>query len=293
MANTAVLIALAMLIKIVTNAAILATAACATNAANAIANSLKFSAVNLTAVPRALPIVLARLCDSPTTDPIDLETSVNAEVSPPSPTSFSARAKLSCKFDKAPLSVLLCLSMEPANSTLPTSFKNCIIERPSFSIVLAVPLKLTVSLSPSVLTLIPNCLSISNSPVVALNTACDTSSKRLPIPAAMLPMFFIKPSVGCRPAFLNVINALVTSSSWNVVPAVNCLISSKLLAAFLASPSMVTKVCLRSWNVLIVFTSSLDTNATARALKAVPNPPMRDLRPLRLSWACLVSTLTL
>ena len=206
-----------------------------------------------------------------------LATSVSSVFSPPSPSSMAVSANASWKLEKAPLNVSALASKAPANSSLPMLLMNPSISSVLFFNFVSVPLNMAVRLSPSTLTLIPSCLSISNSPVVALNTALATSSNLLPIPAAMFPISLIMSCVGLRPAFLNVTNALDTSSSWNVVPAVNFLINSKASPAFIASPSMVTKVAFRSSKVLTVLTILPTNLAAPMANNATPAPLRIDV----------------
>ena len=181
------------------------------NTPNAILIVSRLSFTNNNVAPTFLPNALAKFSLPSLASIMDLVISVNAAVSPPSPTSSANMAISSCRFENAPVNVCACLSIPPAKSVLPMFSITSIMSKPLFLISVVVPLKITFNLSPSVFTLIPSCLSISNSPVVALNTALATSSILLPIPAAMLPTLVIKSTVGSRPAFLNVINALVTS----------------------------------------------------------------------------------
>ena len=186
---------------------------------------------NPTVVPKNFPIEAIAASFSFTNAVSPLAAAVSSSLRPPSPSFIAVSAMASEKFEKAPLNVLALSSMAPSKSSAPI-FSN----RPSISSALllsfiVVPLNCASSLSPWTLTLIPSCLSISNSPVVALNTALATSSNLLPIPAAMLPRLVIICCVGFNPAFLSVMKPSDTSANWNVVPAVNFLMRSNAVAA--------------------------------------------------------------
>ena len=75
------------------------------------------------------------------------------------------------------------------------------------SIFVVVLSKVTASLSPSTFAIMPNCFSISISPVVALNAACAIVVMSLPKAAATLPKSVRTPVVGVIPAFTKVVNA--------------------------------------------------------------------------------------
>ena len=117
----------------------------------------------------------------------------------------------------------------------------------------------------------PNCFSISISPVVALNAALDNVVKSLLKAAATLPKSVKTPDVGVIPAFSKVMNEVVTSSSWKVVPAVNFLTKSIEIPAPSALPVTALRVALRSSNFRIVFTVSPANLPIPTAASTVPS----------------------
>ena len=142
-------------------------------------------------------------------------TSFNAVLRPPSPIPLANDAKLSCRLENLP-PIVAAWSARPV-AYAPPSSPNDLSELTSssaeFDTESCVEPILAMNLPFSCLTLIPNSLSLSNSPVIASATASDNCSNDLPFAAAMLPNAFNDSVVVSIPILLRMMKEFATSSN--------------------------------------------------------------------------------